>query len=29
MEKFHQVRDAIKARFYAFYCEQIRPFQEV
>lgn len=29
MEKFHQVRDAIKARFYAFYCEQIRPVQEV
>lgn len=24
-QAFHQVRDAIKARFYEFYCEQIVP----
>jgi arsenate reductase len=28
MEKFHKVRDAIKAGFHAFYCEQLRPLLE-
>jgi arsenate reductase len=29
MEKFYQVRDAIKARFYEFYCEQVRPLMSI
>ncbi len=28
MAKFREVRDAIKSRFYQFYCEQVQPLQE-